>query len=243
MTYLQSMDSDQLRIIVCLQFEPRASRTEADALKRDILDCEHTVQAVEVTGDFTFMFEVAAPTLPWFHDWLDSLKERTVKLVQLQSCSFVCRRFVRRAKDDRALWVPTVAGLKRLDCRDIDKIAAEGDYVRVHAEGQSWLIHSTFRAVHESLSRRSFVQLHRSITVRVAFIDRLSRNGRHWIAHLKDGTAETVAKAHVREVLGTTERPFANQDVHSHRSEGPCLDGQEVARSARKRVVDEQSAL
>jgi hypothetical protein len=210
-TYVQSLDSDELRIILCLQFDPHAPPLEKEALKQTILNSPQTIHAVETTGDYHFMFEVAAPDLAWFNDWVTDLAAPFAALVAKHCTSFVCRRFIRRPNDDRALWVPSKGTLKRIHCSQVDKVEADGDYVKIHSQGQAWHLHSTMHAIHDFLGSRNFVQLHRSIVVRAGFIDCLERKGRHWLAHLKDGTCESVAQSHAREVLETTHSPNREQ--------------------------------
>jgi DNA-binding LytR/AlgR family response regulator len=103
--------------------------------------------------------------------------------------------------------VPSGDGLKRVDLSTVDKIIADGDYVQVFGSGQKWLLHSTMHKVRSELSH-NFVQLHRSLIVRRGFIDRLSRNGRSWDAHLRDGSLERISRSHVAEALdGTRSSP------------------------------------
>jgi hypothetical protein len=51
---------------------------------------------------------------------------------------------------------------------------------------------------------RQFVQLHRSLIVRCAYIDRLTHLGRQWTAQLRDGSTEQIARSHITEVLEAT---------------------------------------
>jgi hypothetical protein len=59
----------------------------------------------------------------------------------------------------------------------------------------------------ERLSAKHFLQLHRSLIVRASFIESLVHEGRHWVAHLRDGTSERVAKSHAEEALRMTHWP------------------------------------
>jgi acylphosphatase len=65
--------------------------------------------------------------------------------------------------------------------------------------------------------------LHRSIIVRRDFIDRLVHEGRHWIARLRDGTIERVAKSHAVETLEMTHWPTKGPDSSkvAQLAEGP----------------------
>jgi len=164
--------------------------------------------------------EIVAPDMAWFNSWLTGLAEPLASLVSRSETSFICRRFIRRSKDERALWIPSGDGLKRLEGSRVDKIVAEGDYARIHSGRDSWLVHATMHALLEKLSSRRFIQLHRSIIVRRDFIDRLVHEGRHWVARLRDGTSERVAKSHAVETLEMTRWPTKAPD--SSKSEQPA---------------------
>jgi hypothetical protein len=204
MTYVDSIDSDDLRIIVCLEFEQHAPPAEVTALKTALIDSPNTLHSIEGTGDFDFLLEVAAPDMAWWNTWLKSMAAPFAELVARCETSFVCKRFIRREQGERALWVPTSSGLMRVDQAAVDKIVANGDYVQIVSNGRRWLLHATMHAIRGMLSSRHFVQLHRSMIVRCGFIERLTHAGRQWIAYLDDGTSERVARTHVAEVLRAT---------------------------------------
>ena len=207
LAYLDSIDSEELRIILCLEFNPHAEPTQVAELKAALLDSPNTVHSIESTGDFDFMTEIAAPDLGWFNRWWKTLAKLIATVVSRCEKSFVCRRFIRRKRSDLAIWVRSGEQISRVDHASVDKIVAEGDYARVYSQGQSWLLHATMHSFVERLSGGPFVQLHRSIIVRSGFIDRLVHEGRHWEAHLRDGTIERVAKSHVAETLKMTRSP------------------------------------
>lgn len=204
MTYVHSSDCDELRVILCLEFEPHAEPETVAAFKNSVIESPNTLHSVEVTGDYDFMTEIAAPDLAWFNSWWKTLAKLASAVVRRCEKAFVCRRFVRRPKDEQALWVRCGDELKRIDHAFVDKIVAEGDYARLYSQGQTWLLHATMHSLFERLSSRDFIQLHRSIIVRCSFIDRLRREGDHWTAQLRDGTTSRVAKSHVSETLKMT---------------------------------------
>jgi len=205
MSYLQTVDCDELRIILSFEFEQHASPGDVEAFKAQLLDCENTVHGVEATGSFGLIIEVAAPDLAWYNTWLKGLAEPFSQVVSRCETTFVCKRFIRRRQDESAIWVPANGRLKRFETSLIDKITAEGDYVRVHSRGDSYLVHSTLHSVAERLNSREFLQIHRSAIVRRSFITELARDGTHWVARLRDGTAERVARSHVTEMLRETQ--------------------------------------
>jgi len=204
LTYVDSVDCDELRIILCLEFDPHALPEEVAALKSALIESPNTLHSLEATGDFDFVTEIAAPDLGWFNRWWKTLARLVADVVQRCEKSFVCRRFVRRSKEDVAIWVRCGDELRRIEPSSVDKIVAEGDYARVFANGQSWLLHATMHSFVERLSSKQFVQLHRSIIVRSGFVESLVHEDRHWVARLRDGTSERVARSHASEALKMT---------------------------------------
>jgi DNA-binding LytR/AlgR family response regulator len=217
------VECDELRIILCLEFDPHATPREVSALKAALIESPNTLHSVECTGAFDFLMELAAPDMAWFNSWLKALAEPLASLVNRSETSFICKRFIRRPKDELALWVPCADGHKRIDSSLVDKVVAEGDYARIHSGPESWLVHATMHGLLERLSSRQFIQLHRSIIVRLGFIDRLAHEGRHLVAWLHDGSGERVAKSHVVETLEMTHWPTKAPD--SSKSTQPAEAG------------------
>ena len=103
-------------------------------------------------------------------------------------------------------WASDMSGLVRIAARDVDRVSAERDYMRLHVGRRSWLIHHSMTALEEGLDPELFVRLHRSAIVRKDFIAGFSRNpsGR-WIARLADGTEQPVGRLYsdrVRSIAG-----------------------------------------
>ena len=103
-------------------------------------------------------------------------------------------------------WASDLTGLVRIASRDIDRVSAERDYMRLHVGRRSWLIHHSMAALEEGLDPELFVRLHRSAIVRRDFITGFTRNpsGR-WIARLADATEQPVGRLYsdrVRSIAG-----------------------------------------
>jgi two-component system response regulator AlgR len=98
-------------------------------------------------------------------------------------------------------WASDLSGLVRIASRDIDRVTAERDYMRLHVGKRSWLIHHSMTALEEGLDPQLFVRLHRSAIVRRDFIAGFSRNpsGR-WIARLADGEEQPVGRLYAEQV-------------------------------------------
>jgi two-component system, LytTR family, response regulator AlgR len=104
-------------------------------------------------------------------------------------------------------WASDLSGLVRIASRDVDRVSAERDYMRLHVGRRSWLIHHSMNALEEGLDPELFVRLHRSAIVRKDFIAGFTRNpsGR-WIARLGDGTEQPVGRLYTDKVRTIAKR-------------------------------------
>jgi two-component system response regulator AlgR len=98
-------------------------------------------------------------------------------------------------------WVPDSSGLVRIAARDIDRITAERDYMRLHVGQRSWLIYRTIAKLEEELDPALFIRIHRSVILRRDTIAGLVRDGAgHWAARLTDGHDIRIGRSHVGDV-------------------------------------------
>jgi two-component system response regulator AlgR len=98
-------------------------------------------------------------------------------------------------------WVPEQNGLVRIAVRDIDRITAERDYMRLHVGSRSWLIYKTISKLEEELDPDAFIRLHRSCIVRRDMVSGLVRDrAGFWAARLKDGSEQRIGRSHAAEV-------------------------------------------
>ena len=104
-------------------------------------------------------------------------------------------------------WASDLSGLVRIASRDVDRVSAERDYMRLHVGRRSWLIHHSMNALEEGLDPELFVRLHRSAIVRKDFIAGFTRNpsGR-WIARLGDGVEQPVGRLYTDKVRTIAKR-------------------------------------
>jgi two-component system response regulator AlgR len=104
-------------------------------------------------------------------------------------------------------WASDLSGLVRIAARDIDRVTAERDYMRLHVGKRSWLIHHSMAALEEGLDPSLFVRLHRSAIVRRDFITGFSRNASgRWIARLADGNEQPVGRLYADQVRAIAGR-------------------------------------
>jgi DNA-binding LytR/AlgR family response regulator len=82
-------------------------------------------------------------------------------------------------------------------------------------------------ALRSKLNGRDFVQLNRSLIARRGFIERLSHQGRTWMAHLRDGSVERISRSHTAEVLEEIRSPSDLREssnlIHFGEPPGPRL--------------------
>jgi two-component system response regulator AlgR len=104
-------------------------------------------------------------------------------------------------------WVSEARGLVRLAARDVERITAERDYMRLHVGRRSWLINHTIAKLEEELDPGRFVRLHRSAMVRRDFVTGLRRDeGGRWWAKLADGEDQKVGRLYVQKAKALAGR-------------------------------------
>jgi two-component system response regulator AlgR len=95
-------------------------------------------------------------------------------------------------------WVPHRSELIRLAARDIDRIDAERDYVRLHVGPRSYLMLHTIQGLEDRLDPEQFIRLHRSTIVRRDTIAGLRHDGLGvWSAELADGQALRIGRTYL----------------------------------------------
>jgi hypothetical protein len=201
MKSVERANGSMLQIVLCVEFDRRATPADVSSLRSALIESPNCTHSVDVTGAFDLIAEFAAPGIAWYKDWLAARADQLARTVNRYEASFVFGRSVRRTIDEDAVWVNEHGGFKRIDSGLIDKVTAEGDYVRIHSRGESWLLHETMKSVSRRLAMANCIRIHRSTIVRLQFIDRLAREHRHWVAHLADGSTEPIASSHVQETL------------------------------------------
>jgi two-component system response regulator AlgR len=141
--------------------------------------------------------------------------ERLARSIE-RACSYLSAR-ANRAPDEapepppspwlEEFWASDLSGLVRIASRDIDRVTAERDYMRLHVGKRSWLIHHSMTALEEGLDPELFVRLHRSAIVRRDFIAGFSRNASgRWIARLADGNEQPVGRLYADQVRAIAGR-------------------------------------
>jgi len=95
-------------------------------------------------------------------------------------------------------WVPHLTEIIRVPVQDIDLIAAERDYMRLHVGSRSFLLHQTITELERRLDPAEFVRLHRSTLARRDRIVAFKHNGSGgWEAQLRDGRWLRVGRTYL----------------------------------------------
>jgi hypothetical protein len=192
-----------LGVIVCIAFDHRASAEGLARFKDCIFRCPFVDSALEVSGTFDLIVQGSCSSHAEYMEHMTLIRPQVAEFASRIETNFIslkvpCRPVV---EEGTWLWLPCEGGSKRVDARQIDKIEAEGDYMRVHVGDWSCLVHQTMHSLCAKLGTTNFIKLHRSSLVRIEFIERLVNVERRWKARLHDGTDVSVAKSHVQDVL------------------------------------------
>lgn len=192
-----------LAVVVCLAFDHRACADRLATFKNCVLHCPLVDTALEVAGTFDLIVQGRCASLAEYNENMDRIRAQLAEFVIRIETNFVAKVIERAREQEQvsALWLPCEGGRKRVEAHLIDKIIAEGDYMRVHVGTWNCLVHHTMRALSQQLGDSDFLKLHRSVLVRKGFIDRLIHDEHRWIARLRDGTHVSIAKGHLKEVL------------------------------------------
>lgn len=191
---------DDLSVIVCLAFDHRADAIASQRFKECICRCSFVETAVEVSGTFDMIVQGSCGSLAEYNEHMERLRPHIAQFVSRLEANFICSK-IERTKETDTLWLPCEGGRKRVEAHMIDKVLAEGDYMRVHVGSWNCLIHHTMRRLCEQLKNSNFIMLRRSALVRADFIDRVVHDERRWKARLCDGTHVIIAQSRAQEVL------------------------------------------
>ena len=196
-----------LLVVVCLAFDHRACAEGLAKFKKCICNCTFVDSALEVAGTFDLIVQGRCASLAEYSENMDRVREQLAEYVSRLETNFVAKRIERKAEpSDNVVWLPCEGGRRRVDAYLIDKVVAEGDYMRVHVGTWSSLVNQTMHQLCQQLGTADFVRVHRSVVIRKQFIDRVTHMGHRWTIRLRDGTHVSVAKSHVREVLELVAR-------------------------------------
>lgn len=102
---------------------------------------------------------------------------------------------------ERDFWVPGRGELVRVSARDLDRVEAERDYMRLWVGTRSWLLHATMEEVEGRLDPACFVRVHRSTILRRDAIRGLRHEGGGaWSAIDAEGRAWRIGRSYLDTV-------------------------------------------
>lgn len=85
--------------------------------------------------------------------------------------------------------------IRVIPVEQVDYLAAEGNYVRLHSRGESYLLSDTLSAMEERLDPEEFFRIHRSTIVRLDRVEALhTASGGDYAVRLVDGTILKLAR-------------------------------------------------
>ena len=172
---------------------------------------------MDVFGTYDLIVQGSCKSFEEYEEHLEGIRPSIAQFATRVETNFISKKTERKATDQKQdeIWLPCKGGHKRVSPQSIDKIEAEGDYMRVHVGTWNCLLHHTMRRLSDRLPEATFIQLHRSSLVRIDFIDRLIHDDRRWTARLQDGTSIKVAKSHVKQVLAIVSFDSSLHEVDS----------------------------
>lgn len=89
-----------------------------------------------------------------------------------------------------------------VDAECIEWIEADGDYVRLHVDGQAHLLRESLGRLAEQLDPQRFVRVHRSAIVRADCVAELQPlANRDAVLRLRDGTPVRASRTHVESLI------------------------------------------
>jgi DNA-binding LytR/AlgR family response regulator len=128
-------------------------------------------------------------------------RQSAERLASLMATLDELRGTASRSAQPRHIWVQKKSERVRLDLAAVDAIEAEGEYVRLHANGASYLHRGPLGTLAEQLASESFVRIHRSAVVNSAHVAGIGRSS--WgglVLRMKSGRVLPVGRSYHREV-------------------------------------------
>lgn len=130
--------------------------------------------------------------------------QRAVQRVAARRAEGGSRRGARSEPESRWLsefWVPHKSELVRIAAGDVERIDAERDYVRLHVNGQTYLLLQTITGLEERLDPERFIRVHRSCILRRDAIAGLRHEGLGvWSVETSDGSAIRIGRTYLPNV-------------------------------------------
>lgn len=106
------------------------------------------------------------------------------------------------------IWAKARGERVRLPLDAVDWIEAEGDHIRVHSGGRSFLLRLSIRQLEQRLDPAQFLRVHRSALVRAERIVRVARgDAGHAVVTLQTGAEVPVSRRYASRLKHLARRP------------------------------------
>jgi DNA-binding LytR/AlgR family response regulator len=169
----------------------------------------HAVRAFDVQAVDYLLKPVAFDR---FHEALRRAQARLdaraseTRLLELQRVLAAVRAEERDDTPARELWVPEEGGLAKVAVSAIDRIEAEGDYVRIHVGEASHVLKETITGIQQRLDPATFARVHRSSIVNLTRVRGVRRKlPRGLVLVLNGGGTVPVGPSFADEVMRRME--------------------------------------
>ena len=104
-------------------------------------------------------------------------------------------------REPATIWAIERGEQTRVPVESILWVESEGDYVRLHTSGRSYLIRGTLRAMEERLAPHGFLRIHRRLLVDASLISKVRRaKGGQLCIVLADETELPIGRSYVQRV-------------------------------------------
>lgn len=131
------------------------------------------------------------------------------------------------APAQRTFWFKNRGNIDRIMSGDIEWIAAEGQYVRLHIGSRSYLLRESIASIAEQLADHDFIRIHRSTVVNRRRVVRVKASRTSHRLALESGTDLAVGRkyrAAVRGILGDIASPAEHAPPDRQPSESDAPD-------------------
>jgi two-component system response regulator AlgR len=131
--------------------------------------------------------------------------DRLARAVKRAAHRFASDRSGRTPSSDEEFWVPHNGRLIRISASQIERVEAQGNYMRLHLGARSVMLNRTITALEDQLDGTRFIRVHRSHIVRRDLIVELVHDGfGSWSVQLADGTRIRIGRSYLPAIRGMT---------------------------------------
>lgn len=130
---------------------------------------------------------------------------------------------IRKEEDRELIFLKSSSDIDVLRKREVEWIEADGDYVKFHVAGRSYMVRGTMAALEAQLDPRRFIRIHRSIVLNADHLRKVRMSfDEDYAVVLCDGTKLRVSKGYLGRLKTIIENgtPFRKKSPFS-RPAGP----------------------